>query len=189
MVVVGNVVRVGPLKNVRWERFAQLVCKKNSYAEAYRQCGFADNRHSAAKLARHPTVGARISEIHSQHRQIELSAETRAIEKAVMSRTEVLLELSKMGRVNVTDLLDLSDPENPTIDFSKLTPAHAAAIADITVKEYHDKEGNVIGKKTSVKYHDKGKALQLLGTHHGLFVHRVANLNLNMHLTGDEDQY
>lgn len=118
---------------------------------------------------------------------MEARANERALERAAMSRAEVLIELSHVGRGNVGDVLK---PGTLDLDLDRLTPSRTAAIAELSVVEGTDAAGLPV-KRTKVKYHNKIAALGHLGTHHGLFVHRTANLNLNIHTTntGEEEAY
>lgn len=42
--------------------------------------------------------------------------------KAGVTAKKVIAEMARIGFANMHDYLDLSDPENPTIDLSKITP-------------------------------------------------------------------
>ena len=48
---------------------------------------------------------------------------------------KVVAELALIGFANMQDSMDLSDPENPTIDLSNLTPEQASVIKEATVEK------------------------------------------------------
>jgi phage terminase small subunit len=64
------------------------------------------------------------------------------------------------------DYLDLSDPEHPKIDLTRLTEDQASVIAEVT----YEKRG--IERRLKLKLHDKLNALVNLGKHLGLFSER-----------------
>lgn len=51
-------------------------------------------------------------------------------EKAGVMAKKVVAEMARIGFANMQDYLDLSDPENPTIDLSKITSEQASVIAE-----------------------------------------------------------
>jgi phage terminase small subunit len=79
---------------------------------------------------------------------------------------KVIAEMARIGFANMQDYLDLSDPENPTVDLSNLTPEQASVIAEATV----EKKG--FERRVKIKLHDKLNALVNLGKHLGLFSER-----------------
>jgi phage terminase small subunit len=64
------------------------------------------------------------------------------------------------------DYLNLSAPENLTIDLSNLTPEQASVIAEVTV------EKNECERRVKITLHDRLNALVNLGKHFGLFKER-----------------
>jgi phage terminase small subunit len=51
------------LSNTRRERFAQEIASGKTYTEAYVVAGYKDHDSNAAKMAKHPEIVARVSEI------------------------------------------------------------------------------------------------------------------------------
>ena len=51
-----------------------------------------------------------------------------------MTAKKVIAEMARIGFDNMQDYLDLSDPEKPTIDLSKITPKQASVIAETRVE-------------------------------------------------------
>lgn len=84
-------------------------------------------------------------------------------EKAGVMAKKVVAEMARIGFANMQDYLDLSDPENPTIDLSKITPEQASVIAETRV------ERRGLQRRVTIKLHDKLNALVNLGKHLGLF--------------------
>jgi phage terminase small subunit len=81
-------------------------------------------------------------------------------EKAGVTAKKVIAEMARIGFANMQDYLDLSDPENPTIDLSKITPEQASVIAETRV------ERKGLQRRVTIKLHDKLNALVNLGKHH-----------------------
>lgn len=84
-------------------------------------------------------------------------------EKAGVMAKKVDVEMARIGFANMQDYLDLSDPENLTIDLSKITPEQASVIAETRV------ERRGLQRRVTIKLHDKPNALVNLGKHLGLF--------------------
>ena len=84
-------------------------------------------------------------------------------EKAGVMAKKVVAEMARIGFANMQDYLDLSDPENPTIDLSKITPEQASVIAETRV------ERRGLQRRVTIRLHDKLNALVNLGKHLGLF--------------------
>lgn len=57
---------MAPLRNGRRERFAQLIAKGKSVADAYGEAGFKAERKNAHRLANDPDVRARITELQER---------------------------------------------------------------------------------------------------------------------------
>ena len=87
-------------------------------------------------------------------------------EKAGVTAKKVIAEMARIGFANMQDYLDLSAPENPTIDLSKITPEQASVIAETRV------ERKGLQRRVTIKLHDKPNALVNLGKHLGLFKER-----------------
>ena len=58
-----------PLRNSRWEAFAQRKAAGLNSAAAYRRSGYANNRKGASGLAKKPPVVARIAWLKAQAKQ------------------------------------------------------------------------------------------------------------------------
>lgn len=87
-------------------------------------------------------------------------------EKTGVTAEKVIAELALIGFANIKDYLNLSDPDNPTVDLSNLTSEQAAVIAEATVEQKRGK------RRVKIKLHDKLNALANLGKHLGLFSER-----------------
>jgi phage terminase small subunit len=103
------------------------------------------------------------------------------IEKALAERSRrtgintdlVLLELARIGRANPADVVNFDEA---TIRDSNLRD-DTAAIQSIKVKKIPTENGEIIERE--IKFHDKNRALELLGKHLGMFTDRL-NLNAEM---------
>jgi phage terminase small subunit len=110
--------------------------------------------------------------------------------KAIMTREEILEELTICGRVDPDQFYKSEDGGEQVVKtFEEMGPARRA-IAEIKedriIKEVSgdDKKPDttmVLSDKRTIRFHDKLKALELLGKHEGLFPTKVEG---NLRLTG-----
>ncbi len=116
------------------------------------------------RLRQDPVFAARLSEL------AELAAQG-----AVMTKREVLLELSRLGRANMADYMRVGPDGDPVLDFTALTRDQAAALVQVTVDDYLDGRGEDAREVKRVKFTlaKKTEALELLGKHHKLFTDRL----------------
>jgi hypothetical protein len=77
---------MGPLSNVRHERFVALLLEGKSASAAYAEAGYAPDDGNAAKLKAHPRVQERLAEM-----QTEVSKETKI---SIQSVIEELTDLT-----------------------------------------------------------------------------------------------
>jgi hypothetical protein len=75
-------------------------------------------------------------------------------------------ELASVGLVDIREAFDERGVLKPV---HQLPKAIAAAISSIDTFEVFDKEGNRTGTTTKIKFHEKLKALALMGAHFGMF--------------------
>jgi phage terminase small subunit len=96
-------------------------------------------------------------------------------------------ELAKMGFANMQDYMGATDNGDPFLDFSKLTRAQAAALAEVAVEEFVDGrcENARAVKRVKFKLHDKRAALVDLGRHLGMFQEGNRACGVSFHVTLD----
>ena len=108
-----------------------------------------------------------------------------AIAKAMAERSKrtgvnqdrIVLELAKIAFVNPADV-DISNPETATAD-------DAAAIQSVKVKRFSTKDGG--GTEREIRFHDKIRALELLGRHVGMWNDKLnVNVNLPVFISGED---
>lgn len=139
-----------------------------AYREVYSQV--ANNNTCSIegrRLLRHPLIAPLVAEARAMGaRQIS----------AVMDRYAVTVErvkgeLARIAFANMLDYMRIDDDGQPHFDASKLTPAQAAAIQEITVEEFMDGKGEDARpvRRTRFKLHPKRDALVDLGKHLGMF--------------------
>jgi phage terminase small subunit len=89
---------------------------------------------------------------------------------AIMSATEVLTELSRIGRANMADYMRSTAEGDPYLDFSQLTRDQAAALVEVTVEDFKEGRGPEARDIRRVKFRlaSKNDALQQLAKFHGL---------------------
>jgi phage terminase small subunit len=157
-----------PLKNSRHEAFVRALVEGKSGREAYKAAGYkAKDRAAdanASRLLAFANVAARVAELQKE-----------AAKGAVMTGREVLEELSKLGRANMADYMQVGPGGDPVLNFANLTRDQAAALVEVTVEDFLDGRGEDAREVRRVKFRlaDKRGALGLLGKHLGLFKERV----------------
>ena len=100
-------------------------------------------------------------------------------DQAIMSREEVLRELSLIGRSDLKDYFEISEGgEIAAKPFDLMPPGSSRALKSIketrTLRESSDgKETNISTDKIEFELHSKVQALEKLGQHHGLFPTKI----------------
>ena len=156
------------LPNARHEAFARAIVEGKSGREAYKAAGYkAKDRAADANASRLLTVAnvaARVAELQKE-----------AAQGAVMTGREVLEELSKLGRANMADYMQVGPGGDPVLNFAALTRDQAAALVEVTVEDFLDGRGEDAREVRRVKFKlsDKRGPLVDLGKHLGLFKERV----------------
>jgi phage terminase small subunit len=149
------------LENVRWERMAQGLAMGKKQGPAYTQAGFKHNSKSAAKLANHEVVVARVREL------MEL-----AVANTTLTIPKVLSELEKIAFANMMDYIKIDADGQPNLDFSTLDRDKAAAIGEIITDVITNPRTGEVTKRTKFKLLDKKGSLVDLGRHLGAWVDR-----------------
>lgn len=156
------------LANAKHEAFARAIVEGKSGREAYCGSGYKPSNDNAAdacasRLLATAKVAARVAELKTQVAERVVSAK-------VMDLTEVLEELSKIGRGSIHNYIAAGgDYSNEVIEALRdLTPEHAAAVQELTVETYMDGGGDDARevKKVKLKLHDKRGALSELRRHY-----------------------
>jgi phage terminase small subunit len=131
-----------------------------AYSRVYPKCSKHAAENSFARLMKNDEFAARVAETHDW-----------AAQGAVMGATEVLEELSKLGRANMQDYLRATKDGDPYIDLSKLGRDQAAALAQVTVEDFTEGRGKDARevRRVTIRLADKRGALDLLGKHYVLF--------------------
>jgi hypothetical protein len=118
---------------------------------------------------------ARVAELHEQ-----------AAQAAVLSAQEVIEELTRLGRANMADYIQVGPNGDPILDLRGLNRSEGAALVEVTVKDFKDGRGADARdvRRVRFKLADKRGALNLLGKHHALFterhVHEVSNIGARL---------
>lgn len=172
--LIANEYTGGPLANQRHERFAQEVVRGKSASEAYSliygtKGGSA--RANASRVLAMRNVSKRINDLKAE------------IAKAIiMDRTEVLQQLSYLGRANMRDYFTSGPDGEPFLDFANLTREQAACLQEITVEEFKDGRSDKREvRRVKFKLADKRAALELLAKHHGLLTEQVEHKHTHEH--------
>lgn len=163
----------GPLKNPKHESFVRNIVKGMPQRDAYRAAGFNVKSDEAAvanasRLLANASVRARLTEL--QERVTE-----RVVEKAVITKEEVLAELANIARANMLDYVRIQESGDAYVDLSKMTREQAAAIGELVVEEYTEGRGETARdvKRVRFKLLDKKGALDSVAKHFGMFIDRT----------------
>ena len=151
------------LANAKHEAFARAIVEGRSATLAYRDAGYkpkSDDVASAAasRLLGDVRVAARVAELKEA-----------AAEKAVMTRAEVLRELSLLGRSNLKRILVRGEDTREVVEsLQDLPDEDAAAIKSIVVDTYVTGSGDTARevKRLRLELHDKRGALSELRRHY-----------------------
>jgi phage terminase small subunit len=142
-----------------------------AYASVYANSSQRAAETAWSRLLKDAEFSARLAEL-------DKAVETAAIAKGVMSREEVLLEPSHLGRSNVANCAHILVSSDVVDDVKQLPPEHSAAIAELTVESFEecdpdgdDGETRTV-KRVKFKLHDKRGALRDLGQHYKLFTEK-----------------
>jgi phage terminase small subunit len=146
---------------------------------AYRKVYPKSSRHTAencfSRLMKKEEFAARVAELHEQ-----------AAQAAVMTAQEVLEELTKLGRANMADYIQVGPNGDPILNLRGLNRSQGAALVEVTVEDFKDGRGADARdvRRVRFKLADKRGALNLLGKHHALFterhVHEVNNIGARL---------
>jgi len=108
------------------------------------------------------------AEFSARHDELVGAVTEEAKRAAVMDLTEVLEELSKLGRSNIQNVVVRSDDTADVVQsLSEMAPEHAAAIKSLTIETYMEGAGEEARevKKLRFELHDKKGALSELRRH------------------------
>jgi len=155
------------LANAKHEAFARAIVAGRSGRDAYCGAGFKPSNDNtadacASRLLATAKVAARVAELKA-----EVAAQV--VSARVMDLTEVLEELSKLGRASIHNYIaaggDYSDDVIAAL--RDLKPEHAAAVQELTVETYMDGGGEDARevKRVKLKLHDKRGPLSELRRH------------------------
>lgn len=153
---------MGPLKNEKHERFAQLVASGMSMTGAYREVGYSNSNSGSAKLARRPEVAARIKTLFRMVSLRTAAAVSRNISKSIplggsypppaerpinprnvqvmplveVSREGVARELACLGFSNMADFISIDEEtKQPVVRLDGLSRQQLAAVKKLKIVE------------------------------------------------------
>ncbi len=94
-------------------------------------------------------------------------------EKIELTADRVLAEISKMAYANMADYMTFTADGSAFVDLSKLTRDQAAALSEVDVDSYYDKDNKRNVDKIKIKLSDKRGNLELLGRYLKLFTDKM----------------
>lgn len=164
-----GVKRMPALTNAKHEAVAQAFIADGerigwrAYRAVYPKCAQHTAESAFCALMKKPDFSARVAEL----------AEA-AAGVAVMTAHEVLVELTKIARADMADFIRAFACGDPVAAVDKLTPAHTAALGEVTVEQFLNGAGDDAREVRRIKFKLLAKvpALELLGKHHKLYVER-----------------
>lgn len=142
-----------PLKNPKWERYAQGLTSGLEQLQAYKAAGYkGKSPGSASKLANRSEVAGRVAEL------LEMAAD-----EAGVSAQDVIEELKRIAFSDMGQYSNWGAHGVVLRSSLDLDEDAARCVAEVsqTVSE--------TGGSLKFKLHDKLKALELLGRHLGVF--------------------
>lgn len=103
------------------------------------------------------------------------SEQAKVAEKLGVTVERIVSELALLGFANMNDYMRVGTDGDPYLDFSMITRAQAAALAEVTVEDFKDGRGEDARdvRKVKFKLSDKRAALVDLGKHLGMFTDKV----------------
>ena len=140
--------------------------------EAAKKAGYANPQKASNRLMKNEIV-----------REAIASLQRRNVEIAIISKEQILQELSVVAN---KDFLDLCDPETGTFyidskfDFRKLDPKIRRCIETVEIEEKRDRDGNVVSCKYKVILSDKLRAIEMLMKHFGMNAPQEVNINVDL---------
>ena len=141
-------------------RFVQEYLIDLNAAQAAIRAGYSAKtaRVIGHENLRKPEIAAAIAE-----------AQNKRAERTELTQDWVVEELRKIAAANMCDYMKSTPEGDPYLDFSTLTPAQTAALAEVTVEDYVEGRGATARavKRIKFKLHDKLGALDKLGRHLG----------------------
>ena len=146
-------------------RFVAEYLKDLNGTQAAIRAGYSKRTASsiATEYLRKPALAAEIARKRAK-----------MAEKLEITAERIAAELALIGFANMQDYMRAGPDGDPYLDFSKLTRAQAAALAEVTVEDFKDGRGEDARDVRRVKFKlaDKRAALVDLGKHLGMFVER-----------------
>lgn len=146
-----------PLKNPKYELFAQGLAKGEYADTAYVNAGYAENRGNAATLKANQIIVDRVAEI--------------VAEGAEEAKIEVADVLKELGRVGFSDIRKLFKENGEIVQPADMDDETAAFVSSIEVVA--NKKGDETEHVHKIKMWDKLSALEKLAKHLGMFVDRI----------------
>ncbi|MBI1179117.1 MAG: terminase small subunit [Alphaproteobacteria bacterium] len=141
----------GPLKNGRWERFAQGLARGETADAAYQAAGYKPNRHNASRLKTNETILSRVAEL-----QQEIAKRT------VVDAAWLLDRLAAEVDADVAELYDeagnLKAPKDWPPIFRK------GLVAGLDIEEVRE-DGKTTATVRKIRLSDRVKRLELIGKH------------------------
>jgi phage terminase small subunit len=160
-----------------------MLADGKSAAEAYRGVGYQPNRQQASKLRHRHDIARRVEEIMAQRHAAETKADEDAAHRLGIDRTKTLAEMAKLGFQHLGQIWRKHPDE--------FTEAEWCMVKKIKYQETGGRTRSgrkrPVRRNIEIEIYDKGLALERIGRHLGMFVHRVDSRNMNVNLNYNFD--
>lgn len=147
------------------QRFVQEYLIDLNGRQAAIRCGYSKHTAEvqASRLLSKANIAAAVK-----------AGQERLAKKAGVTAERIVQEYALLGFCNMADYITGDGPER-RIDLSTLTREQAAAITELTVDTYTERDGDdtIPVKRTKFKLADKKGALDSLARHLGMFVDKT----------------
>jgi phage terminase small subunit len=145
-----------PLKNERYQKFAEEVASGANPSEAARKAGYSEKNswNQSRNLLRNPEVQAEIDRLRERNRV-----------KAEVDGTRVTREIAAIAFADVTELFN---GDWTFKDKAQIPAALSRSLKSVQVVEKKNSKGQVVERRVTVRAHDKLRALDHLAIQCGL---------------------
>ena len=147
--------------NRKQEQFVHEYCIDQNATQAARRAGYSHKCASAigARMLRNVKIKNKIDTILRKHCD------------ALGVTTQQIVEEDKC--IAFADIRQIVDAADVPIPLSKLPEEIASAISSLKITAMYDHDGEQIGNVYEYKFNDKGRSLERLGKHKGMYIDRV----------------
>lgn len=169
-----KVVRPKPLKKKKFTKKMEAFCLEYIIDLNATQAAIRSGYSKKTSYS----IGQRLLKDVEIQKKVQKLLDARRVRSEIKA-DDVINEIKKMAFSNMEDYMTVDDEGGAFVDLSKLTRDQAAAITQLEVESYWDKDMKKTVKKIKFKLADKYRGQELLGKHLRMF---------NGHKTDDDPE-